>query len=119
MKRGDTFETTRSGTLVVVAYHDSRRVQVLFPATGYTSTVTAQQVRLGNVLDRTAMMNKHKAALEEKAAPRYLIELNGGEVFEGRTYKELAEKANVSVDLIKSVATGRVKSPTVISFIRL
>lgn len=119
MKAGDTFETTRSGTLEVLAYHDSRRVRVRFLETGYTMTTTAQNVRTGKVLDRKMMLDKNLASLNKEKAPKYSIELNTGETFEGRTYQELAEQANVSVDLIKSVATNRIKSPTIISFTRL
>ncbi|MGL5581057.1 MAG: hypothetical protein ACRDCE_08860 [Cetobacterium sp.] len=118
MKRGDTFETTRSGTVMVVDYHNSRRVYVVFPATGYTTTATAQQVRLGNVLDRTVLLNKHQAVLEEKNKMRYSITLKDGITVEGRTYKELSEKTNLSISTIKDVAIGRTNSKTILSFTR-
>lgn len=107
IKAGDVFKTTRSSICVVLEYIDSRKVMVKFIETGYTTTVSAQQVRNGNVLDRRLMLTNNKAKLDEKKKPKYKLELNNGTFFFGKSYRELSEKSNVSLDALKSYACGR------------
>lgn len=55
MNTGDTYESNKDGTMVVVEYNGALSVKVRFPLTGYTTTTRAGHVRSGSVRDRSLL----------------------------------------------------------------
>lgn len=114
---GQDFETNRYGKVRVVGYCNAHRVFVVFHNTGYFTCVKMQHLKKGSIMDRKQLLKDFMEKHGRK--PRYLVEMADGSLIEKRTLQEIADYAEMSIHMVRSVHCGRARSTKINAIVKI